>query len=203
MNATIRFLAITIFTLFFTLPPAPFGNKADAGESAPSCKGKKLFTAKTCAGDGLSRDEKRLIRLVNKYRGRHRLPPISASPSLSLVANRHVRDMFHNIGKMSHGWSNCPYNARDRKTYPCMWKAPQRFKTPYPGYGFENAGWYSGSMTAKIAFSGWKSSKPHNAVILNLKQWKKLKWQALGVAIYKHYAVVWFGREKDPAKFKR
>ena len=82
-----------------------------------------------------------------------------------------------------------------------MWKAPQRLKTGYPGNGYENVFGGSGGYvaTAEDALKSWTSDPPHNAVILNQGRWKKLSWQALGVGIYKGYAVMWVGEEEDPA----
>jgi hypothetical protein len=42
----------------------------------------------------------------------------------------------------------------------------------------------------------WKGSQYHNDAILN-KGIYKTKWNAIGVAIYKNYSVVWFGHEID------
>ena len=64
-------------------------------------------------------------------------------PALSLVANRHVRDLAMNIGRLTHDWSNCAMTDSN-----CMWKAPQRLGTSYPGNGFENA--YSGDRKSVV-----------------------------------------------------
>ena len=53
--------------------------------------------------------------------------------------------------------------------------------------------------TAAAALAGWKSSAGHDQMILNKYAWKRMKWNAMGVGIYGHYAVVWFGEEADPA----
>ena len=47
--------------------------------------------------------------------------------------------------------------------------------------------------------SGLKSSKRHNAVILNREVWSNIFWASIGLAIYGEYSVVWFGTELDPA----
>jgi hypothetical protein len=36
-------------------------------------------------------------------------------------------------------------------------------------------------------------------MMINRDIWKKLTWNACGIGVYGNYAVVWFGREKDPA----
>jgi uncharacterized protein YkwD len=43
----------------------------------------------------------------------------------------------------------------------------------------------------------WKGSPGHNAVILNEGIWSDSNWKAIGVGIYKGYAVIWFGEEPD------
>lgn len=165
------------------------------------CHGRQILTAVTCAGDNLEPEEANLYQLVNQYRLQNGLPAIPISKSLTLVANRHVRDLDENIRTLTHGWSDCPYNPSDQSTWPCMWEAPQRFKTPYPGRGYENAHGGSGNYRASAvsALQGWQGSSLHNAVILNQGIWENYQWQALGVGIYKGYAVLWFGAEADPA----
>ena len=164
-----------------------------------SCDNEQILTITTCSGDEVSAEEKRLYNMVNGYRDQYDLPSIPLSKSLSLVANRHVQDLHKNIGELTHAWSNCDYEAGVSKTYPCMWKAPQRLGTTYTGYGFENAHGGTGGYLANAdtSLSSWKSSKPHNAVILNQGIWQEHPWNALGVGIYQGYAVLWFGKKFD------
>lgn len=172
----------------------------DKGTQQSDCNGQQILISKVCAGDGLEPEEQRLYNLINEYRADNSLPPIPLSPSLNLVANRHVLDLDKNIGALTHGWSNCPYSSSNRSTYSCMWNAPQRLGTAYEGYGYENAySVSSGRVTAKSALRSWKGSSAHNAVILNQGIWQDNKWGALGIGIYQGYAVLWFGEEADPA----
>jgi hypothetical protein len=80
-----------------------------------------------------------------------------------------------------------------------MWDKPREL-TNYPGNGYENAHGGSGGYqaTATSSLEGWKNSPAHNAVILNQGTWQNHRWNALGVGIYKGYAVLWFGEEVDP-----
>ena len=171
-------------------------------QAATDCHSQQILTSKSCIGDDVDSEESKLHQLVNEYRGQYGLSAIPLSPSLSLVANRHVRDLHENIGYLTHGWSNCPYDASNSDTHPCMWQAPQRFGTSYTGNGFENAiGASNGyQATATSSLEGWKNSSSHNAVILNKGIWNKYPWNALGVGIYKGYAVLWFGKEVDPVQ---
>jgi uncharacterized protein YkwD len=165
----------------------------------PACQGQAILQAQSCVGDGLEPEEEKLYRLINDYRAQNRLPAIPRSPALSLVANRHVRDLAGNLRKLTHGWSNCPYNASDQTTYPCMWEAPKRLHTNYPGMSYENAHFKSGGATAESALSSWQNSAAHKAVILSQDVWHDYNWQAIGVGIYQDYAVIWFGKEADPS----
>lgn len=193
VRAFLLFLLISVFT-------APAHSVEVSSNKQQECDRRQILTAASCSGDGLSREEQRLYQQLNSYRQENGLPSIAWSPSLNLVANRHVQDLALNIGDLTHGWSNCPYSASNRSTYPCMWSAPQRLGTAYPGNGYENA--YStsaGEVRAVSALRSWQGSRPHNAVMLNQGQWSDGTWRAVGVGIYRGYAVLWFGEEEDPA----
>jgi uncharacterized protein YkwD len=162
------------------------------------CHGRQILRSRECAGDGLESEELKLYRLLNQYRIQHGLPGIPLSKSLNLVANRHARDLAENLGFLTHGWSDCPYDPEDPNTWVCMWSAPQRLGTKYPGRGYENGfGSLEGDATAVSALELWKTSTLHNAVILNQGIWKNGRWKALGIGIYKGYCVLWFGEETD------
>ncbi|MGF1492049.1 MAG: CAP domain-containing protein [Microcoleaceae cyanobacterium] len=165
-----------------------------------NCYGRQVLRASICPGDGIASEEQRLYNLLNQYRAQYGLPPVPLSPSLSIVANRHVLDIDQNIGRLTHSWSNCRYNAADQSTYPCIWKAPQRLGTAYRGNGYENAYSISTRATAVSALRAWKRSQSHNAVMLNKGVWKSRNWQAVGVGIHGKYAVLWFGEEADPVR---
>jgi uncharacterized protein YkwD len=145
----------------------------------------------------LTEEESRLYELINTYRAQHDLPNIPVSPSLTLVARLHAEDLLAQ-GRLTHGWQDCPYDARDSKTYPCMWQAPKRLGTEYPHFGYENAYWDGAEATAERAFKGWKASRGgHREVILNQGPWDK-DWKALGLSIQGPFAVLWVGHEVDP-----
>ncbi|NEQ99764.1 MAG: hypothetical protein F6K30_24190 [Cyanothece sp. SIO2G6] len=148
--------------------------------------------------DTFDTEEADLYRQINQYRAENNLPPIPASLSLSLVANRHVLDLQENIGSLTHGWSDAPYDSSDSSTWPSMWEAPQRLGTDYEDNGFENAFFSSAGANADDALMAWQDSEGHNAVILNLDGWDNYEWQALGIGIYENYAVMWVGADTDP-----
>ncbi len=168
-------------------------------QAAPICQKAAILTAPACDGDGLEPEEAKLYALVNQYRAEHNLPPVPLSKSLTLIANRHTRDLDENIGELTHGWSNCPYDANNGN-YTCMWQSPQRFQTAYPGNGYENAYGASGfDATAEGAFQSWIGHAPHRDVMINQDIWQRHPWNAIGIGIYKGYAVIWFGEEGDPS----
>jgi len=162
------------------------------------CSGQEIFDATNCLGDGEEPEEANLHDLVNAYRAEYDLPPIPRSPSLDLLANRHVLDMAFNIGHLTHAWSNCPYDPNDKETLYCSSRAPQRIGTRYPGKAYENAHYNSRGATAASALHGWQNSPPHNALMINLNNWRDNRWQAMGLGIYKQYAVLWVGGARDP-----
>jgi hypothetical protein len=94
-------------------------------------------------------------------------------------------------------WTNCCY-TNDHAQAACMWNKPRDLST-YKGDGFEISYWQSDGANANSAISGWKKSTPHNNMMINRDIWKKVSWNACGVGLYGNYAVVWFGREVDPA----
>jgi uncharacterized protein YkwD len=149
----------------------------------------------------------RLASLVNEYRGEQSLHSIPISPSLTQVAEAHVKDLERNrpVGACNgHSWSPagdwsaCCYTA-DHAQAKCMWDKPREItRGAYKGAGFEIFYWTGGRATPEGALSSWKSSPGHHGVILNHGVWSTSRWQAVGVAISEHYAVIWFGQEPDP-----
>lgn len=160
----------------------------------------------------LTAEEKQLYELIMNYRTQKHLPAIPLSSNLTVVAQTHAKDLHENrpFNKKCnmHSWSRkgewkaCCYTS-DHKNAECMWDKPREL-TSYKGDGFEiahgfaNYDKYQGvDVTPETALDGWKKSKGHNQVIVNLGIWKDVEWQAIGIGIYKDFAVVWFGREKD------
>jgi hypothetical protein len=66
------------------------------------------------------------------------------------------------------------------------------------GNGFENAYSSIGQASARGAFNSWTNSPSHNAVILETGIWAEMNFPAMGVGIYEHHAVLWFGDQADP-----
>lgn len=159
----------------------------------------------------LSANEMKLFELITQYRKDNSLPYVPLSTQLSYVAQVHAKDLFiykpNKNGCNMHSWSSngkwssCCYSP-DHKHPECMWNKPKEL-TNYTDAGFEIAHntWHSDDadyeVKAEEALNGWKGSQGHNDVILNKSIWKTEKWNAMGVGIYKGYAIVWFGRATD------
>jgi len=161
----------------------------------------------------LTSEEQELYRILMNYRSQLGLPSIPFSKSLTIVAQTHVRDLNDNKpdkGRCNmHSWSSngpwtgCCYTP-DHAQANCMWSKPREL-TNYKGSGYEIAcgSWSSGdsdyNITANEALESWKGSQGHNQVIINAGIWND-KWNAIGIGMYKGYAVVWFGKELDNEK---
>lgn len=157
----------------------------------------------------LSGEEQKLYELIMEYRKSKGLPTIPFSAKLSQVAQSHVRDLSDNYDfdpknkcnphswSKKGEWSSCCYTS-DHKKASCMWDKPKEI-AGYEGDGFEIAYYSSKGARAQEGIDGWKKSPSHNPLLINLDTWSKVKWEAIGIGIYKEYGVVWFGMVKDDA----
>jgi uncharacterized protein YkwD len=158
----------------------------------------------------LTKEEAKLYEIIMKYRKKKGLPEIPISASLTIVAQTHVKDLAENKPDMgdcnAHSWSDkgtwspCCY-LPDHSSSECMWYKPSEL-TSYKSNGYEiacgsNDCCSSFIVTAKYALEAWQKSPNHNAVIVNKGIWKNHEWKAIGIGIYKGFAVVWFGEEPD------
>jgi uncharacterized protein YkwD len=168
--------------------------------------------ASVCQPVCLSEEEQKLYNLIMQYRKTKKLKSIPISTALTRVAQAHVRDLSENYDNSDgnpcnpHSWSDkgkwspCCYTG-DHKQAKCMWDKPKEISS-YESSGFEIAYWSSAGASAEEGLAGWKKSQGHNPVIVNLGTWKDTEWKAIGVGIYKEYAVVWFGEREDDEKPK-
>ena len=151
-------------------------------------------------------EEKKLYDLIMEYRKSLNLEPIPVSAKLIHVAQVHARDLSENYDPGNskcnlHSWSkkgkwkSCCYTD-DHKEAECMWNKPKEI-TGYPGNGYEISYFSSTGANAEAGIAGWKLSHGHNQVIINEGIWKKVKWNAIGIGVYKEYGVVWFGEMED------
>jgi uncharacterized protein YkwD len=163
----------------------------------------------------LSEKEARLVKLVNEYRESYGLPPIANARSLNKVARTHVIDLVENkpaegtdsrgLFCSLHSWSGSGFwkpvcYTKDHAHAEAMWDKPREIsRFGYTGDGYENA--YSTTDNEVIpekVLEAWKASPSHNAILLESGIWKGSNLLALGVGIYKNYAVIWVGSLVDP-----
>jgi len=160
-----------------------------------------------------SKNELELFELINEIRVKNGHKEIPISPSLSIVAQIHAKDLIMNEPLSSkcnaHSWSDrgewdkCCYEE-DHSNAECMWGKPREL-TNYQGDGYEIvAFWRSGDepntpISPEIALNLWIKSSGHSDVIFNRKSFGQVAWNAMGVGIYEHYASVWFGIAEDMA----
>lgn len=176
-------------------------DEQNSSDSTPNCQGEAILDAdRPCPGDEWEPEEEELYRLINDYRQQHGLPVVPRSPILTLVANRHVRDMDQNIGYLTHSWSDCTYDAADPSTYACSSRAPRRLGTRFRSKAYENAHFNPAGATALSAFRGWTQSPDHNALLLNLSNWHDNEWESMGIGIYRQFAVMWVSERRDRSR---
>ena len=152
----------------------------------------------------LSATEKELYRLLMDYRAEKGLASIPLSPSLTYVAQTHVRDLTAHPPAADcnlHSWSEygdwmpCCYTP-DLAEAKNMWNKPREL-TQYKGAGYEIAFRNSAGATAMSAINAWKNSYGHNATMINQDSWSGITWRAIGIGVYGEYAVIWFGEEQE------
>lgn len=160
----------------------------------------------------LSATEILLLQSINAERMKAGLDSIPYSSSLTSVGQLHCNDLAEtgpdkrpcNMHSWSDkgAWTGCCYTADHRKA-ECMWGKPREL-TNYQGDGFEIAFFEDplpkdARTLALHAMEAWGKSPNHYNLIMNRKQWKKVRWKAMGVGEYGGYVCVWFGREADTA----
>ncbi|MHC1631519.1 MAG: CAP domain-containing protein [Methanotrichaceae archaeon] len=160
----------------------------------------------------LTEEEWQLSRLVNEYREDNGLSAVLVTNSLTKVARTHVADLntYHPDSDTfgtgdcnrhswsSHGdWTAVCYTGSAQASQ--MWNKPREITESYNGNGYEIAYWNSQVATPSSAMSDWMSSSAHSDTILQRGIFAGTVWQAMGVAIDGNYAVVWFGKDQDPA----
>ena len=153
----------------------------------------------------VSKAEYKLYTMINEHRTANDLPELSLSISLSYVAVTHVADLVNNNPDTSicnlNSWSNkgdwtpCCHNNYVPKS-ECILGKPREL-TNYRGEGHELAYWEPVPVNPDSLLAFWTSIKETNDFLLNLEQWDKYKWRAVGIGILEGYAVIWVGELPD------
>ncbi len=167
-----------------------------------------LLSGGACAQSSQASPAARLADMINTYRGELGLPAVPLSQALTKVAEAHAQDLEKSVRGQQcnmHSWSSagewtpCCY-TNDHARAQCMWAKPRELtRGTYAGNGYEIAHGGGGRVTPEGALRGWRGSQGHHEVIINKGIWSTSKWQAMGVAITEHYALVWFGEVADPS----
>jgi hypothetical protein len=153
----------------------------------------------------LTEDEYRLYELINAHRLVQGEREIPLSASLSFVARTHVIDLFTNhpdtgicnLNSWSDkgDWTACCHNKYIPKE-ECIRNKPKEL-TSYTGEGYELTYAEILSTSADTVFRFWKKIDEANEFLLNRGRWEEKTWRAMGVGMYKSYAVVWMGQRTD------
>jgi hypothetical protein len=162
--------------------------------------------------DPLTEKEWQLADLVNQYREQNGLSAITVTNSLTEVARAHIIDLnTYHPDTETFGTGNCnrhSWSSHGDWTAVCytgsaeasqMWNKPREITESYEGNGYEIAHWSSQDVTPTGAMDDWKNSLPHSDTILQRGIFAGSVWNAMGVGIDGNYAVVWFGKDVDPA----
>jgi uncharacterized protein YkwD len=160
----------------------------------------------------LNAQENELAISVNAYRVQNGLQPVPVSYWISTVGQWHVWDLMDNNPVSAscniHSWSNIMPSlwqpvcyTPDHAQAAQMWGKPRQISAnTFTGNGYENAAVSGIDIDAQTALALWKNSSAHNDVILNRGIWAGVTFRAMGVGIYRNYAVLWFADGiTDPA----
>lgn len=155
----------------------------------------------------ISDDEYRLYELINAHRLINGLKEIPLSASLSYVAKTHVIDLYTNHPDTSicnlnswsdkGDWTSCCHN-KYVPAVSCIRDKPKEL-TKYTGEGYELTYAEVFDTHPDSVFKFWKKIDQANDFLLSQGSWDKKSWRAMGVGIYKSYAVLWMGLRTDAA----
>lgn len=189
MKLSLKLSFLLLTGMMFSLPPA------NAQEAIP---------ADFCIND----TELHLFNLINNFRRERDLAAVPLSPSLCYVARLHVNDLHYHRPDTAqcnlHSWSDqgvwaeCCY-GRNHFNNTCMTSKPRELTT-YNGKGYEIAFWENLDAVPEIVLDLWINEKASREMILNEGIWAENPWKAMGVGMYRGYAVAWFGDLEDDLK---
>jgi hypothetical protein len=153
----------------------------------------------------ITAEEFRLYQLVNAHRVAYGQKTIPLSASLSYVARTHVIDLYThhpdtgicNLNSWSDrgDWTPCCHNIHVPQE-ECIRNKPKEIAS-YPGEGYELTYAEVFDTNADTVFRFWTKIDEANNFLLNRANWEKKNWRAMGVGIYKSYAVLWMGQRTD------
>lgn len=166
-----------------------------------------VWSAETPDEVTLTPEAKLLADMLNDYREENGLDRIPLSKSLTHVAQVHVTDLnLHydrNTGCNVLSWSDqgdwTPCCVTDDPArLKCMWDKPKQLSS-YKTMGIEmGLEIFVGRMRPSIAFHSYIDPKNNSYyVLLNKKEWGRVKYKAMGIALQGRFVAVWFGMKTD------
>lgn len=160
---------------------------------------------------GLPAPAVRIAALINRMRQAHGLAPVAVSPSLTMVAEAHVRDA-EAAGSVPRSGATCNlhswaglfgsplcYRSDPASAEAMAHKPGELTRGHYGAPAYEIAYWTGAQAIPDSIVAGWLASPAHAAVMLEQGMWRAAHWQAMGIADDGHFAFVWFGAAPDPA----
>jgi len=151
--------------------------------------------------DGLTRDESILFNMINDIRTQNKLPAISLSRDLCVVALTHIDDLIKwkpqdkgcslQSWSGSGNWSSC-CNTKELPGIQCMKSKPREI-TGYKGDGYELIYWSEENAIPAEAAALWRDVEASADMILGRSKWSNFHWKAMGVGIKGGYAILWLG----------
>lgn len=153
----------------------------------------------------ITQREYQLYELINQYRAKLMLDPITLSNSLCYVAKTHAKDLAQNypigVDCNMHSWSAngdwkpfCFPSDQNRKNDV---KDKAKELTSYPGKAWEITYWDNQELDLDDVLAFWTSIEYTAAMLSNTEKWKDKAWKSIGVGIYDGYVLLWLGQMED------
>ncbi|NPD44822.1 MULTISPECIES: SPOR domain-containing protein [unclassified Lentimicrobium] len=153
----------------------------------------------------ITQKEYQLYELINQYRAKLMLEPITLSNSLCFVAKTHAKDLSQNypIGEdcNMHSWSansdwkSFCFPADQNRKNDIKDKAKEL--TSYPGKAWEITYWDNQELNLDNVVEFWTSIEYTAAMLSNTEKWKDKVWRSIGLGIYDGYVLLWLGEKED------
>jgi len=163
-----------------------------------------VFAQKNLDNICISEEEMKLYNLIDDLRKEYDFNKIAISKSLMYVAQQHAKDLYDNRPHEKGGcnlnswsdagtWTACCF-TEDFQQVKCMNNKPQEL-TDYTAIGWELA--FDNYQNPQQTIDAWIKNGVYKEILINKGGFDKNVWAAIGIAVYKGYAVVWFGEDFD------
>lgn len=153
----------------------------------------------------INQKEYQLVELINQYRAKLMLDPITLSKSLSFVARTHAADLSKYYQAEDdcnmHSWSDrgdwkafCFPADQNRKNDV---KDKAKELTNYSGKAWEITYWDNTELDLNNVLDFWKGIEYTSSMLTNTGKWSDKVWKSIGVGIQDGYVLVWLGQNED------